>query len=167
MAADNQKRERQKMKTTSKAVLAMLALGASAWVIIAQDNNNGPAAGQRPPRRQRPNMEAQDGPGGPDGSGNAPMRRNRPPLPLVIRALDANHDGVVDADEIANAATVLKTLDKDGDGKLSIPELMGPPPQGMGRPGQGQGDGPQGRPQRANGDAGFDGPPGPPPGDQQ
>lgn len=157
------------MKTTSKAVIAMLALGASAWVIIAQDNNNGPADGQRPPRRQN-----QDAPDGPDGQGGPPMRRNRPPLPAVVRALDTNHDGVVDADEIAKASAALKTLDKDGDGQLTMQELMGPPPQGMGGPsedrqGQGPGSGnrPQGRPQRPNGGAGFDRPPGPPPGDQQ
>ena len=154
------------MKTTSKAVIAMLALGASAWVIIAQDNG-GPADGQRPPRRQ--NMDNQGGPGGPGGQR---LRGNRPPPPAVVRALDANHDGVVDADEIANASAALKTLDKDGDGKLTMQELMGPPPQGMGGPpddrqGQGQGNRPPGRPQRMNGDAGFDGPPGPPPGDQQ
>ncbi len=166
MADDNQQKKRHKMKNTSKAVIAMLALGASAWVIIAQDNGNSPADGQRPPRRQ--NADTQEGPG---GQGGSPLRRNRPPLPAVVRALDANHDGIVDAAEIANASAALKTLDKDGDGKLTMQELMGPPPQGMGgpgngRPGQGQGDGPQGRAQRINGDAGFDGPPGPPPGDQ-
>ncbi len=160
------------MKTKSKAVIAMLALGASAWVIIAQDNG-GPADGPRPPRRQ--NMDNRGGPGGPGGpgdSGGPGMRARRPMIPPVVAALDANHDGVLDAEEIANAATALKTLDKDGDGKLTMPELMGPPPQGMGGPpegrsGQGQGNRPQGRPQRPNGGEPFDGPPGPPPGDQQ
>ena len=155
------------MKTTSKAVIAMLALGASAWVIIAQDNG-GPADGQRPPRRQ--NMDNQGGPGGPGGPG----MRGRHPVPPVILALDANHDGVIDAEEIANAPAALRTLDKNGDGQLTMDELLPPPPQGMGGPpddrqgqGPGQGKRPPGRPQRMNGDAGFDGPPGPPPGDQQ
>ena len=124
------------MKTTTKAVLAALVLGASALAIVAQDSGDAPP-GPGGPR----------GPGGPGGPG-------RRPLPAVIRALDANHDGVVDADEIANASAALKTLDKDGDGKLTMPELLGPPPQGMGRPprnGQGPGNG---------------GPAGPPPGDQ-
>ena len=35
-------------------------------------------------------------------------------------ALDANHDGVISADEIANAPAVLKTLDKNGDGQLTF-----------------------------------------------
>ena len=143
------------MKTTSKAVIAMLALGASAWVIVAQDNNSGPTDGQRPARRQ--NLDAQGGPGGPG------MRGNRPPLPAVIRALDANHDGMVDAAEIANAPAALKTLDKDGDGKLTLQELMGPRPQGMG----GRPEGGQGRPPQREGDAGMDGPQGPPPGDRE
>ena len=153
------------MKTTSKAVIAMLALGASAWVIVAQDNGGQPD-GQRPPRRQ--NMDNQGGPGGPGGQGGPGMRGHRP-VPPVILALDANHDGVIDADEIANAPAALRKLDKNGDGKLTMDELMPPPPQGMGGPGngeQGQGNGPQGRPQRANGGPNFDGPPGPPPGDQ-
>jgi len=151
------------MKTTSKAVIAMLALGASAWVIIAQDNS-GPADGQRPPRRQ--NMgDNQNGPGGPGGPG---MRGRRPMIP-VIYALDANHDGVIDAEEIANAPAALKTLDKNGDGKLTMDELLPPPPQFRGDPGngdQGQGNGRPGRPPRQNGGPGLDGPPGPPPGDQ-
>ena len=155
------------MKTTSKAVIAMLALGASAWVIIAQDNGGQPG-GQRPPRRQ--NMDNQGGPGGPGGQGGqgGPGMRGRRPIPPVILALDANHDGVIDADEIANAPAALKKLDKNGDGKLTMDELMPPPPQGMGGPGtseQGQGNG--GRPQRPNRGPNFDGPPGPPPGDQQ
>ena len=90
-------------------------------------------------------------------------------IPPVIHALDANHDGVVDADEIANAPAALKTLDKNGDGKLTMDELMPPPPQGMGGfpgDGQGPGNGPQPRRPRPNSGGNFDGPPGPPPGNQ-
>ena len=123
------------MKTKTKATLAALALGASAWFLVAQDNG-----GQTP--------------GGPGNPG--PGQRRRPMVPLVVRALDANHDGFVDAEEIANAPAVLKTLDKDGDGKLSLQELMGPPPPGRGgMPGNGPGPG-----------DGNERPPGPPPADQ-
>ena len=50
-------------------------------------------------------------------------------------ALDANHDGVIDANEIANASAALKTLDKNGDGKLTPDELRPPRPQGGDRQG--------------------------------
>ena len=38
-------------------------------------------------------------------------------------ALDADHDGVISATEIANAAAALKSLDKNGDGKLTQDEV--------------------------------------------
>ena len=120
------------MRTITKASLTLAALGLSAWVITAQDAGSGPAQDQRPPRGMRPG-----GPGGPGGP------RHRPPPPL-IGALDANRDGIIDATEIANASAALLTLDKNGDGKLTIDELMPPPPP--------RGQGP-------------DHPPGPPPGD--
>ena len=75
----------------------------------------------------------------------------------MVRALDANHDGVVDADEIANASAALKTLDKNGDGKLTIQELMGPRPQMHGGPNGGPGNSPADD---------HNAPAGPPPGDQ-
>ncbi len=60
-----------------------------------------------------------------------PTRRARP-RPLIIKALDANGDGVIDASEIANAPAALKTLDKNGDGQLTRDEYLGkrpgPPP---------------------------------------
>jgi Ca2+-binding EF-hand superfamily protein len=41
----------------------------------------------------------------------------------IVRALDADKDGVISAAEIANSATALKALDTDGDGKISASEL--------------------------------------------
>jgi Ca2+-binding EF-hand superfamily protein len=94
--------------------------------------------GQRPdgqrPDGQRPDGQRPDGQR-PDGQG-----RGLPPLP-VLQALDANHDGEISSDEIANAVKALKSLDKDGNGKLTMDELM--PARGQ-RPG-GQ-PGPGGRP---------------------
>ena len=78
-------------------------------------------------------------------------------MPAIVAALDANHDGVIDADEIANASAALKTLDKNGDGKLTPDEFMGPRPQRPGRQGK-----------NAGGNPGADDnnmPPGPPPDD--
>jgi len=108
------------MKTTIKTLLALIALSASALIVNAQDAG-GPPAGGPPPGGDRPYR--QGGPGGPGG------RRMMPPSPLM-EALDANHDGIIDANEIANASAALKTLDKNGDGKLTPDELRPRRPQG-------------------------------------
>src|ERR1051326_8143206 len=62
-------------------------------------------------------------------SGGQAQDRRPPPLP-IMEALDANHDGVIDATEIANAPAALKALDKNGDGKLTRDEFAPPPPNG-------------------------------------
>ncbi len=89
-----------------------LALGLSAWSGAAQDGG-GPPSGKG------------QGPGGPNGPGGG---RHHRPLPPIVNALDTNHDGVIDAAEIANASAALMTLDKNGDGRLTLDELMGPRP---------------------------------------
>lgn len=75
--------------------------------------------GPPPEGRQERNRE-----GGPDG-------RPRFPNP-VLEAIDADKNGELSADEIANAATALKTLDKNSDGKLDMAEMR-PNFEGMGR----------------------------------
>ncbi|MFM2081572.1 MAG: hypothetical protein RL380_263 [Verrucomicrobiota bacterium] len=110
------------MKTKAILPLLALALAANAANLLAQDGNTQP--GGRPPGGQRQ-------------------------LPPIVAALDANHDGTIDAGEIANASAALKTLDKNGDGKLTGDELR---PQGQGGQGQ-QGGG------RPPGGQGQDGPP--------
>jgi EF hand len=108
----------------------------------------------------------QDGtpPGPPDGmppQDGPPMRMHRMPPP-IIAALDTNHDGIIDADEIANASAALRTLDKNGTGKLTLMDLMGPPPRRMGGGmGGGMGPGPDGGQGQGMGPQGM--PPGPPP----
>ncbi|MFZ2658237.1 MAG: hypothetical protein WAX69_25115 [Victivallales bacterium] len=52
------------------------------------------------------------------------------PVPPIMAALDANGDGVIDADEIANASAALKKLDRNGDGKLTIDEFRPQRPAG-------------------------------------
>lgn len=103
------------MKTTTKVILGVLALSASTFLLMAE--GNGKTA--RPPRG-----EEGGGPGGPGGPGH------RPPPPPVMVVLDANHDGVIDAAEIANASAALLTLDKNGDGQLTREELRPPRPEG-------------------------------------
>ncbi len=67
--------------------------------------------------------------GAPPHGGPRPGDANHPhPVPPVIAALDVNGDGVIDASEIANATAELKTLDKNGDGKLTREELRPTPP---------------------------------------
>jgi len=134
------------MKITAKMLLLGLTVGASA-LLLAQDS----------PPRQGGSQDGPRGPGGPGGPG-----RHRPPPVAIIGALDANHDGVIDAEEIANAIAVLKSLDRNGDGQLTPDEFMGPPPdRGPGGPhgpwgpeGQGPDDGNAGgdRPQRPQGE---------------
>lgn len=97
------------MKTKSKIAISLLTLGTSAWALTAQDSGN-----QRPPP-----------PHGPPGPG---LHGHPPPPPPVIEVLDANHDGVIDANEIANASKALLKLDENGDGKLTRDELRPPPP---------------------------------------
>jgi len=110
------------MKITTKLLLIGATAGASA-LLFAQDAPNN---GQSGP---------QDGPGA-GGPGGGHHRMRHPPI-AIIGALDANHDGVIDADEIANAVEALKKLDKNGDGKLTPDEFLGAPPGGPGGgPGQ-------------------------------
>jgi len=127
------------MKTTMKTMLVLAALGASALVVNAQDAGGPPPGGGRPSHDQA-------GPGGPGGPGGMNGPHRMPPSPLM-EALDANHDGVINATEIANASVALKTLDKNGDGKLTHGELRPPRPQGggerQGRPPGKDGQAPQ------------------------
>ena len=51
-----------------------------------------------------------------------------PPDFLLLITLDTDGDGILSAEEIANASEQLKKLDKDGDGALSREEYMPPPP---------------------------------------
>ena len=65
-------------------------------------------------------QQRQGPPGGPGGT---------PPKPPIESALDINGDGVISAEEIANAPAALGKLDKNGDGQLTTDELRPPPPQ--------------------------------------
>jgi len=57
------------------------------------------------------------------------------PLHPLMQALDANKDGTLDEQEIANASAALKALDKNGDGKITPDELRPAFPPGEHGPG--------------------------------
>ncbi|HEX4119817.1 MAG TPA: hypothetical protein VH619_04240 [Verrucomicrobiae bacterium] len=99
-------------------LLAGAAFLLAAWNITAQ-----PADGPPP--------DQGDGP--PPGEGQEHRHHRPPPLPIVT-VLDANGDGIIDADEIANAPAALKKLDKNGDGQLTPDEYMPPRPEGTNAP---------------------------------
>ena len=88
-------------------------------------------------------------------------RPHRPGVSPLFAALDANHDGVIDAQEIANAPAALKTLDKNGDGQLTHDEVAPPrPPRPAGADAAGDGT-PEG-PHKGGPGAGHRGGPRPP-----
>jgi hypothetical protein len=73
---------------------------------------------------------AQQHPGGPGGRPGGRPGGGPPPVPPLMAVLDADQNGELSAAELANATTALKTLDKNGDAKLTAEELMPPPPGG-------------------------------------
>ncbi len=114
--------------------------------------------GQVDPRnlRRGGGMFAGGGPGGrggPGGPGGGP--------PLVVTALDADHDREISAEEIQNAPASLQRLDRDRDGSLSREEVGLPA-----GPGGRRGFGPGGPGDPGGGRAEMRGPGGPggPPG---
>ena len=139
------------MKKTTALLMALgLMLPA---ITFAQDSDAPrPARGERPALREgavgdadRPGQNRAGAPGGPRGQMVAPL----------FAALDANKDGIIDADEIKNAAAALAKLDKNGDGKLTQEELR--PARGGGdRPNFGE-DGREGAGQRGQRGPGAEG----------
>jgi hypothetical protein len=92
-----------------RTILLVLVMGATLWLINA-------AAQESDDQRPAPP---------PDGGG-------KPPRPPIETALDANGDGTIDADEMANASAALKKLDKNSDGKLTADEYRPSMPTGGG-----------------------------------
>jgi EF hand len=69
------------------------------------------------------------------GQSQPPQDAVRPRfLSPILDVLDANRDGIIDADEIANAAQALLKLDKNGDGRLTPDEYRPPRPDGQLQP---------------------------------
>lgn len=96
------------------------------------------------------------GPAGRSGATGTEMPRGRGaggPGPMsIIAALDANHDGVIDGQEIAGAGAAISALDVNADGQLSADEMFG----GRGRGPAAMGPGPLHAVLDANRDAVID-----------
>jgi hypothetical protein len=102
------------MKTSIQRIwITVLAFSVCATLAFAQEEGGPPPQGE--------------GSGQEQGEGH--WHHRPPPLPIV-EVLDANHDGIIDSNEIANASAALKTLDKNGDGKLTPDEYLPPRPPG-------------------------------------
>ena len=100
--------------------LAVLALGVTAFQINAQ-----PSPG-RVLRRIRPDPNAPTAVAPADPAPEAPKVVPRVPLVSALaKALDTNHNGMIEAAEIENAPQALKSLDANGDGKLTADEYLG------------------------------------------
>ncbi|MHC1768547.1 MAG: hypothetical protein AB9869_30430 [Verrucomicrobiia bacterium] len=86
----------------------------------------GPSAHVRRPPQPVPAAEADSiAPPPPPPHADAegkPLPPMAPPVPVIVMALDANQDGIVDAAELASAPVALEALDKNGDGQLTAHE---------------------------------------------
>jgi Ca2+-binding EF-hand superfamily protein len=110
--------------------LVLLASGIFVGNVIAADDSV-----EKPNRERKPSAER---PVGGPGAGQAAMLKR---LPIIV-ALDKDQDGEISASEIDNAVAALRSLDKNGDGKLTLEELRpqaggprgegGPRPEGAG-----------------------------------
>jgi Ca2+-binding EF-hand superfamily protein len=71
--------------------------------------------------------------------GRVPGRGRFPGVNIGFAALDANGDGILDANEIASAPMALARLDKNGDGQITSDEVRMSLPQGRGPGGEREG----------------------------
>ena len=103
----------------SLSIGSVLAVGLVAFALAS-------SAMAEPEIGPPPGPPPQDGPRPPHGP-------HHPPHDPLRRLLDADGDHVISSEEIANAASALKSLDKNGDGKLDRVELRPAMPPGMRR----------------------------------
>jgi len=127
------------MRYRTSATLAALLLWGMASIGSAQPGF-GPPEGRGGPGRP---PEGRGGPPeGRGGRGGPPEERHGPGADIlrinpVFAALDADKNGELSEQEIGNAVSVLKGLDKNGDGLVTVDELR--PEVGPGGPQHGPG----------------------------
>ena len=105
------------MKNSTKLITIALIFGLTAGSAFAQDQQR---RGPGQDGNRGPGQDGQRGGFGGDRGGRGGF--TPPPNPLAT-ALDTDNDGELSAAEIANAVAALKSLDKDGDGKISREEM--------------------------------------------
>ncbi len=128
------------LDTDHDGVLSEAEVKASSDVLAKADKNHDgeitpdelrpqkPNGKQKPDGKQPPNNDNKDKPPGPPPG--------KFPVPPVIAALDADHNGTISAEELEGATEALKKLDINQDGELSPDEMRpaGPPPREDGGP---------------------------------
>ncbi len=97
------------------------ALALVATILVASIAHSFAQSAPREPRKPTNRNADRGGRGGPPD--------------LVFQALDADRDGALSKTEIQSAAAILKTLDKNNDGKLTQDELAGDRGRGKGKGG--------------------------------
>ena len=123
------------MKFNLKLAIVFCLFALASDSLLNAQRNNGPRGGQR--GGQRGERSQRQGQG---------MRGQTPPL---LRVFDTDGDGELSPEEIDAAATSLRKLDRDQDGRLTANELRPQGPASGGRPDQSQRG--QGRPQQGPG----------------
>ena len=128
-------------------VVSTIVMASSVEAFQDRPNRDGP------PGRERGDRGGRGGPGGERGQRGGPGgERGGPRMEIpIIQALDADKDGKISSEEMANAATALATLDKNGDGVLEHDEMMPARPERGGRRGGQGGGGPRGGEGDSNG----------------
>ena len=53
--------------------------------------------------------------------------RRPPPVPPIFALFDTDHDRTISTEELQAAAAILGTLDRNGDGEITLDELRPPP----------------------------------------
>ena len=124
-------------------VVSTIVMASTCEAFQGRPNRQGPPGERGGGQRGGPGGQR----GGPGGQRGGPGAMDVP----IIKALDADKDGKISSQEMANAATALATLDKNGDGVLEMDEMMPPRPERGERGGRrGQG-GPRGGEGGSNG----------------
>lgn len=80
--------------------------------------------GPRPDGDRPQRAEGAEKPERPNRAQSEANAGQRPNLPPVLAAIDANKNGILEADELAGAPAALLKLDKNGDGELTREELQ-------------------------------------------